>query len=668
MAKQMSDKRPSPDELLERIKAEEKQKKQGKLTIFLGYAAGVGKTYAMLEAAQRRKNDVDLVAGYVETHGRTETDALLKGLETIPNKQVEYHGIKLAEMDLDAVIARRPRLALVDELAHTNAYSCRHPKRYQDVEELLEAGIDVYTTLNIQHIESIRNTVAQVTGIWVHETVPDTIVDKASEIKLVDLPPDELLERLQQGKVYVPEQIAHAINDFFRKGNLIALREVAMRVAAEHVDRQAQLYMQTHAVRGPWPTAERLLVCIGPGPMGNRLVRNGRILASQLDAEWFVSYVETPDIIPPSTAQQDRLAATLRLAERLGAKVIKLQGQSIVDTILDCANTHNITKIVVGKSEHNRWLQLLRGSIADQLIRRSENIDVYVVSGKAEPFKQDRSQVSLPSQWWWNYLKGLGVVIIATLLGEIIKPYFAPTNLLMVYLLSVVISAVYFGFGASIFVSVLGVLAFDFFFVPPNLTFEVEDVEYLFVFVALVGVGILISYLTARVRTQIAVARRREAETATLYALSRDMTTASSLESMLDVIIKHVKRTSGGNVAIFLPDLQNKESLKLYAQQPGFAINPSDLAVATWAFQHGQAAGQGTDTLPDSKALYLPLNATEGAVGVIGIWLANSKEILTSEQLRLLEAFADLAAIGIARVQLTTSKGSIGLANAKTDS
>ena len=385
----MPEKRPSPDELMARIKAEEQQKKRGKLTIFLGYAAGVGKTYTMLEAAQRRKNEVDLVVAYAETHGRAETDALLRGLEIIPRKQIEYHGIKLSEMDLDAVLARRPQLALVDELAHTNAHGSRHPKRYQDVEELLEAGIDVYTTLNIQHVESMRNAVAQITGVWVHETIPDTIVDMAAEIKLVDLPPDELLERLKQGKVYVPEQIAHAIADFFRKGNLTALREVTMRVAAEHVDKQVQVYMQTHAVRGPWPAAERLLVCIGPGPLGNRLVRNGRILASQLDAEWFAVYVETPGIIQLSSTRQDRLTATLRLAERLGAKVLKLQGQSVAATIAEYATAHNITKVVVGKSQHSRWLQLLRGSMVDQLIRQSENIDVYVVSSKAEPMKQE---------------------------------------------------------------------------------------------------------------------------------------------------------------------------------------------------------------------------------------------------------------------------------------
>ncbi len=651
----MPEKRPSPDELLARIEAEEQQKKRGKLTIFLGYAAGVGKTYAMLEAAQRRKNEVDLVVAYAETHGRAETEALLKGLEIIPRKQIEYHGIKLSEMDIDAVLARRPQLVLVDELAHTNAHGSRHPKHYQDVEELLEAGIDVYTTLNIQHVESMRNTVAQITGVWVRETLPDTIVDRATEIKLVDLPPDELLERLKQGKVYVTEQIAHAIADFFRKGNLTALREVTMRVAAEHVDKQMQAYMQTHAIRGPWPAAEQLLVCIGPDSLGNRLVRNGRILASQLDAEWFAVYVETPDSIRLSPAQQDRLAAALRLAERLGAKVLKLQGQSVATTVIEYVNAHNITKVIVGRPRHSRWLQLLRGSVVDRLIRQSENIDVYVVSSKAEPMKQERISTTKPSQWWWGYLKGLALVVGATLIGELVRPFFAPTTLLMLYLLSVVISAVYFGFGPSIFVSILGVLAFDFFFIPPILTFAVEDVEYFFVFIALLAVGVVISYLAVRVRRQIEAGRRREVETATLYALSRDIAIKSGLEAILSVIINHVKQAFGGDVVIFLPDPQNKGNLKPYAQELKFTINEKDAAIAIWSFQHQQAAGYGTDTIPDAKALYLPLNATRGAIGVMGVWLAGTTKQLTSEQLRLLEAFADLAAIGIERAQFTES-------------
>jgi two-component system sensor histidine kinase KdpD len=655
MAKKISERRPSPDELLARIKAEEQQKKQGKLTIFLGYAAGVGKTYAMLEAAQRRKNDIDLVVAYVETHGRVETEALLKGLEIVPRKQLEYHGIKVSEMDLDAVLARRPQLALVDELAHTNAYGSRHPKRYQDIEELLDAGIDVYTTLNMQHVESMRNTVAQITGVWVRETIPDTIVDRAAEIKLVDLPPDELLERLKQGKVYVPEQIAHALNDFFRKGNLTALREITMRVAAEHVDKQVQVYRQTHAVRGPWPTAEHIMVCIGPGPLGNRLVRNGRTLASQLDAEWFAVYVETPGIIPLSSAQQNRLDATLRMAQRLGAKSMKLQGDSVVPTIIEFANSHNVGKVVVGRPQRSRWLELFRGSVSDRLIRQSENVDVYIVGSKAEPLTQESAPTPQPSQWWWGYLKALALVVVATIIGELLRPYFDPTNLFMLYLISVIISAVYFGFGPSIFVSLLGVVAFDYFFVPPIISFAVADAQYLFTFVALLAVGVVISLLTARVRNQIISARRREAETATLYGLSRDVAASSGLKTTLNVIMENVKETFGGDVVIFLPDPQNSERLMPFSGKSKPDVEDNELAVAVWAFQHQQAAGYGTDTIPDAKARYLPLNTLKGPIGVMAIWFSDSSEPIRIEQFRLLEAFADVAAIGIERAQLTES-------------
>jgi len=651
----MSEKRPSPDELLARIKAEERRKKLGKLTIFLGYAAGVGKTYAMIEAAQRRKKELDIVVAYVETHGRAETEALLKGLEIVPPRQMEYHGIKISEMDLDAVLKRQPQLALVDELAHTNAFGSRHPKRYQDVEELLEAGIDVYTTLNIQHVESVRNRVAQITGVWVRETLPDTIIDIASEIKLVDLPPDELLERLKEGKVYVPEQIAHAIADFFRKGNLTALREVTMRVAAEHVDRQVQVYMQTHAVRGPWPAGEKLLVCIGPGPLGNRLVRNGRILASQLDAEWFAVYVETPGIIRPSSGQQNRLDATLRFAERLGGKALKLQGDSVGRTIIEYAHEHNISKIVVGRPHRSRWLELFRGSVSDQLIHGSENIDVYIVGSKAEPEEAEKLPAVQSSQWWWGYLEGLAVVVVATIIGELLRPHFDPTNLFMLYLVGVIISAVFFGFGPSIFVSLLGVIAFDYFFVPPIISFAVADAQYLFTFIALLSVGIVISLLTARVRNQIKAARRRESETATLYALSRDIAGSAELEETLNVIVRHVKETFGSDVVIFLPDEQNKGRLKPHTHGSKFALEENDLAIATWAFQNQKAAGYGTDTLPDAKARYLPLNTIKGPIGVMGIWFSDTQETVSIEQLRLLEAFADVAATGIERAQLTAA-------------
>ena len=645
--------RPNPDELLARVKAEEEQKGRGKLKIFLGYAPGVGKTYTMLEAARLRKKDTDVVVAFVETHGRVETEALLEGLEVIPRKQVEYRGIKLSEMDIDAVLARRPQLALVDELAHENAPGSRHPKRYQDVEELLQAGIDVYTTLNVQHIESGRNVVAQITGVWVREAVPDSFVDSAAEIELVDLPPDELLKRLKEGKVYIPEQIAPATEAFFRKGNLTALRELTMRTAGKHVDEQTLAYMKTHAIPGPWPSAERLLVCVSSSPAGTRLVRNARRLAYQLGAEWFAIYVETPDAhLSPN--QQERLTSTLRMAERMGAKVTTVQGNSVVNAVIEFAGKNNITKIVVSKSQRN-WLQnLFGGSIVNQLVRQSEHFDVYIVGSRGEPAQPERSRAPGKGQSrnWRGYLQGLGLVVLATLLGQLIHGLFAPTTIAMLYLLCVVITAYLWGLGPAILVSVLGVLAFDFFHVPPYLTFAVGDTQYIFTFLALLLVGVVISYLASRVRRQTESARHREQETAALYALGRDLAISNDLESYIRAIIKRAKETFGHDTIVFLPDVQNKETLKPYASIPNITIDENEFAAAIWSFQHQRIVGHGTDTLPNAKARYLPLVTARGTVGVIAISAIDTSVELTIEQERLLEAYADLAAVAVESILL----------------
>jgi two-component system sensor histidine kinase KdpD len=644
--------RPNPDELLAQVKAEEEQQKHGKLKIFLGYAPGVGKTFTMLEAARLRKKDTDVVVGFVETHGRVETETLLEGLEIIPRRQVEYRGIKLTEMDLDAVLARHPHLAIVDELAHENAPGSRHPKRYQDIEELLDAGIDVYTTLNIQHIESGRNAVAQITGVWVREAVPDSFIDSATEIEMVDLPPDELLKRLKEGKVYIPEQIAPATESFFRKGNLTALRELTMRTAGKHVDEQTLAYMKTHGITGPWPSAERLLVCVSSGPAGTRVVRNARRLAHQLGAEWFAIYVETPDA-HLSPRQQEWLTGTLRMAERMGAGVTTIQGESVVNAVTEFAVKNNITKIVVGKSQKT-WLQnLFGGSIVNQLIRQSEHFDVYIVGRRGEPAQPEQGGTPRKGQpHWRGYLQGLGLVVLATLLGELIHGYFAPTTIAMLYLLAVVITAYLWGLGPSILVSVLGVLAFDFFHIPPYLTFRVADTQYVFTFLALVFVGVVISYLALRVRRQTESATRRERETAALYSLGRDLAVSSDLESYIQAIIKRAKETFGHDAMVFLPDPQNKETLKPYAGIPNITIDENELAAAIWAFQHQRIVGHGTDTLPNAKARYLPLVTARGAVGVMVILATDTGGELTIEQERLLEAYADLAAVAIESILL----------------
>jgi two-component system sensor histidine kinase KdpD len=645
--------RPSPDELLARVKAEEEQKGRGRLKIFLGYAPGVGKTYTMLEAARQRKKDMDVAVAYVDTHGRVETEALLEGLEVIPRKQIEYRGIMLPEMDIDGVLARRPQLALVDELAHENAPGSRHPKRYQDVEELLEAGIDVYTTLNVQHIESGRNVVAQITGIWVREAVPDSVIDSATEIELVDLPPDELIKRLKEGKVYVPEQIASATEKFFRKGNLAALRELVMRIAAKHVDEQTLAYMKTHAVSGPWPSGERLLLFIGLGSLGSRLVRSARRLAYELGAEWSAVYVETPDSARLSSEQQDQIMDSLRLAQRLGAKTVTIQGDSVAAAVMEYAKANNITKIVVAKPRRNRRQRTTGGSVANEIIRRSEDIDVHLVGSGGEPVKRDkRLNRVVFGRNWRGYLQGLGLVVLATSLGQLIHELFAPATIAMLYLLCVVITAYLWGLGPAILVSVLGVLAFDFFHVPPYLTFAVGDTQYIFTFLAFLLVGVVISYLASRVRRQTEMARQRERQTAALYALGRDLAMANDLESYIRAITKRAKETFGYDAMVFLPDVQNKETLKPYAEGPNVTVSENELAAAIWSFQHQAIAGRGTDTLPNAKARYLPLVTARGIVGVLALSVIDASRGLTIKQERLLEAYADLAAVALESILL----------------
>ena len=541
--------RPDPDELLQRLKDEEQQAAHGRLKIFLGYVAGVGKTYAMLEAAHQRKAEaVDVVVGYIETHGRAETEGQLTGLEIVPRLKVEYHGVQLPEMDIDAVLQRHPRLVLVDELAHTNAPGSRHAKRYQDVEELLDRGINVYSTLNIQHIESLNDVVAQITGTKVRETIPDGVIDAVTDIELIDLPPDELITRLQEGKVYVSDQAQRAIQQFFRKGNLTALRELTMRRAAERVDDQMRSYMRTRLIPGPWPASERLLVCISPGALGERLIHTARRLADELSAEWFAIYVETPDQARISQEQRDQVARSLRLAEELGARTTSLPGESVSETVMEYAHRHNVTKVIAGKPIHSPWIDLLRGSVVDHLIRLSGSIDVYVISSEVEPSTKKTLEGWRPHRPWLRYFWGLMLVAAATALGSAIAPYISPTNLIVIYLLTVVLAAFYLGRGPAVLTSVLGVMAFDYFFVPPFLTLAVSDTEYLLTFLGLLAVGLIISQLTSLVRDQADAAKQREIQTVALYELGRDLTETSGLEAVTQAALHTSDRHSAGKL------------------------------------------------------------------------------------------------------------------------
>jgi two-component system sensor histidine kinase KdpD len=645
------DHRPDPDSLLARVEAEEQQKARGKLKIFLGYAAGVGKTYAMLEAAHSRKAEgVDLVVALVETHGRAETEALLQGLEIIPRKEVDYRGVKLSEMDLDAVLARKPRMALVDELAHTNVPGSRHPKRWQDVEELLNAGIDVYTTLNIQHLESFRDLIGQVTRVIQKETIPDRVLDEAPEIEVADLPPEELLQRLREGKVYIPEQAARAMENFFETGNLIALREITLRRAASRVDDQMRQYLQAYPTQGLWPVPERLLACISGGPKSERLIRTTRRLAEELKADWSVLYVETAGDDRITQENRERIWSELRLAESLGAQEVStLKADSVPEAVIDYARTHQISKVLVGRPTRPRWREWLRGSVVDRILRNTREIDVYVVSD-AETIKKEKT-ISPPSPRvpWQRYFTSLLLVLGATLASVVSLRFLTPTNVIMFYLLAVVVASLRLGFKPALLTALLGVLAFDFFCIPPYYSFAVADTKDLITFAGLFTVGAVISTLVARARSQTETLRTREFQTTNLYALSRGLASAVGLQDILNTVIRHVSETLPGQVAIFIPE---GESLTLGAGSPGLFLGEKEKSVALWAFRNGKMAGKWTETLSSSEFLYLPLQTGARVVGVMGIKMEQPDQGLAPERRRLLEAFSNQAALAIERAYL----------------
>ena len=640
--------RPDPDELLKHVQEEESSR--GKLKIFLGYAAGVGKTYAMLEAAHQRKaQGIEVVVGYVETHKRAETERLLEGLNVLPRKQMEYQHVVLPELDVDAVLKLHPQLVLVDEFAHTNAPGSRHPKRYQDVEEILEAGIDVYTTFNIQHLESLNDVVAQVTGVIVRETVPDSIIDQASEIEVIDLPPDELLGRLKEGKVYIPEQAARALQKFFRKGNLTALREMAFRRAAERVDNQMRDYMETSAIAGPWPATERLMICISGHPISERLVRAGRRLADELKAEWFAVHVQTFDRRRFSTQGAENISRSLRLAEDLGAMVRQIEGQAVAATLVEFARKNNVTKIITGKPLRSRWQEMLSGSLTDDLIRLSGTIDVYVVSDPSGPLPAPITPVLRPTSSWPRYALSVLLVAIVTFVAFPIYGFIHSTNLVMLYLAAVVISALYLGRGPSLLASILGVLAFDFFFTDPRFTMVVSDSEYIITFLGLFIVSVAISNLTGRVREHVEVIRAQEQQSSTLYALSRELTISPDLDTVLAKVIEQIGQTFNRQAVILLP--HNRSGLIVRAATKGFILEEDEQAVATWAYEKKHVAGRGTDTLPSAKIRYQPLNVSGRVVGVLGVKPDESNR-LNPGQRELLDAYASLAALAIERAQL----------------
>jgi two-component system sensor histidine kinase KdpD len=648
----MADQRPHPDVLLQRIRAEEARATQGQLKIFFGANPGVGKTYTMLEEARaKRAEGVDVVVGVVETHGRVETEALIAGLEVLPRRTVLYRGVPLTEFDLDAALARHPSIVLVDELAHTNAPGSRHEKRWQDVEELLAAGISVYTTLNVQHLESLNDVVAQITGVQVRETVPDTIFDRADAVELADLTTEDLLRRLAQGKVYLPEAAERARERFFREGNLIALRELALRRVAERVDAQMRGYMVEHGIRETWPAGERLLVAVGPNPAGARVVRAARRMAAALQCEWVVLYVETPGAGAYSDRDRATLVENLQLADELGARTVTVPGHLVAEEILAYAAAQNITRILIGKPTHPRWRDLLFGSTLDRVVRGSGDVDVYVMTGEAEETTPRRPVTVHRPAPLAEYGFAALAVAVATAFGWLAFQRLSVTDVAMGYLLASMIVGARCGRVPSALAALVSIALFDFFFVPPRFSFAISDLSYLLTFGMMLCVALVISGFTVRIREQAAAARERERRTAALYALSRDLGDTRTMQDVVRTARRHLGETFACAAQVVAPDAAGHlRPLEPVAPVP--VLDEKELSVADWAFRRGEMAGAGTATLPGAAALHLPLTATSGIAGVLIVASADLERFQLPAERHLLETFASQIGVALDRVAL----------------
>jgi two-component system sensor histidine kinase KdpD len=659
-----NDQRPDPDLLLAKVKQQEAQARRGKLRIYFGSAAGVGKTYAMLVAARKLVSEGRTVlVGVVETHGRAETAALLEGLEVLAPKTIFYRGKSLLEFDLDAALLRHPQLILIDELAHSNVPGMRHPKRWQDVDELLAAGIDVFSTLNVQHLESLNDVVGGITNVRVWETIPDKVFDAADEVVLVDIPADELLARLKAGKVYLARQAEHAASNFFRKGNLMALRELALRRTADRVEGDVQAYRVDQSIESVWKTATALLTCVGPDAGAERVVRAAARLASQLSTDWHAIYVETPNLQRLSAARREKILATLNLAQELGATTAVIANAEIAESIIAYARSHNLSKVVIGRDPIRRLWPWQRSS-GQRLAMLAPDIDLIEI-GRAEGAAQSNGREvavapSLPDadssdrrkakglRYLWSAVACIGVTLIALPLA----PLFDRSNIVAVYILTVVLVAVRFGRGPAALAAILSVGAFDYFFVPPRFSFAVSDVQYLLTFFIMLAVGLITGQLTAGLRFQARVASHREERAGSLYEIARDLSGAVQVEQVVKISDESIQRTFRASAALLLPDAGGRLVVKTpstNAKHPAAAL-AVEIGTAQWAFDRGQPAGFGTDTLPGSEVLYIPLRAPTKARGVLAVKAHNRRLLRIPEQRQLLDTFAALIAIALERV------------------
>ncbi|HTC38972.1 MAG TPA: DUF4118 domain-containing protein, partial [Steroidobacteraceae bacterium] len=653
-----TDQRPDPDLLLAKVNRQELQARRGKLRIYFGSSAGVGKTYAMLTAARKLASEGrQVVVGVVETHGRAETAALLDGLEVLPPKSIEYRGKTLLEFDLDAALARRPQLILVDELAHSNVTGTRHPKRWQDVDELLAAGIDVFSTLNVQHLESLNDVIGGITNVRVWETVPDKVFDAADEVVLVDIPADELLARLKAGKVYVAQQAEHAAQHFFRKGNLMALRELALRRTADRIEGDVQAYRVDQSIGSVWKTATALLTCVGPDAAAERVVRAAARLAGQLNTEWHAVYVETPSLQRLAPAKREKILANLNLAQQLGATTAVIASPEIAESIIAYARKNNLSKLVIGRDPVRRLWPWQRSS-GQKLALLAPDIDLIEI-GRAENSAKENAREGVPLppaadleasqrrkvkrlRYVWAALTCVCVTLISVPLAAL----FENSNIVAIYILDVVLVGVWLGRGPAALAAVLGVCAFDFFFVPPRLSFAVSDVQYLLTFFIMLAVGLITGQLTAGLRFQARVASHREERAGSLYEFARDLSGAVQVEQVVKISDESIQRTFRASAALLLPDASGR-LIATMSNTVGLAV---EIGTAQWAFDRGQPAGSGTDTLPGSEVLYIPLRAPTKARGVLAVKAHNRRMLRIPEQRQLLDTFAALIAIALERV------------------
>jgi two-component system sensor histidine kinase KdpD len=644
------DGRPSPEAFL----AEAARETRGRFKLFIGAAPGVGKTYEMLRVGKAKLAEgTDAVIGVVETHGRAETAAMVGAFETVPRRKLTYKGREVDEMDLDAILTRRPELVLVDELAHTNAEGSRHPKRYLDVQELLAAGIDVYSTMNVQHLESLNDVVAKITRIRVRETVPDSILELADEIEVVDLTPEALVERLEEGKVYVRDQAQRALKHYFSKGNLTALRELALRATAQRVDRQMLQYMQAHAIEGPWAASDRVLVCISDDPRSVELVRYALRMADKLKAKWTALYIEGPRHAMLNEMQRDAVAETLRTAERLGGEAITIPGEGIADDILSYAKANNFTHVVVGKAQRSRWFEMLHGSVVRDLVRQSETISIHVIAGEPQaPMPKSPALRTEPVPAVVHpraYFDSVIMVALAVGASYLIDRMVAVQTLSLVFLTAVLFSALRYGLWPSIMTSLLSVAAYNFFFLPPLYTFTIADPSNVVALVFFLIAALVVSNLTAQKQRQTQSMAARAKTTAELYAFSRKIAGTASLENLTWLITYQIAAMLSCDAVILLP---GADGLQIHAgYPPEDTLDAADMAAAEWSWTHNHVAGRGSDTLPGGKRLFLPIQTGRGALGVVGI-LREKPPLLSPDERRLLDALLDQAAVAIERVRL----------------